>query len=83
MSNLWAKVNNFVATIFIYLQKEMIYLNLQELCIALSRSPSTLMTNFKRTQEAFAKKGIIITKQGEGKNAIYLITYEKEDINNA
>ena len=48
-------------------------MTLEELCKILNRSKSTLMTNFNRTQATFAKKGILIEKEGEGEKANYTI----------
>lgn len=48
-------------------------MTLEELCKILNRSKSTLMTNFNRTQIAFAKKGMLIKKEGEGEKANYTI----------
>lgn len=52
-------------------------MTLQEVAAALGKSLSTLQNNFPRTQEALAKRGIILTKWGWGKNAEYEIEYEK------
>lgn len=54
-------------------------MKLKELCEILNKSESTLMTNFSRTKNNLEKKGIILTKIGEGKNAEYFIQYKKED----
>lgn len=53
-------------------------MNLDELCQLLKKSPSTLMTNFVRTQQNLLKKGIVITKIGVGQKAEYYIEYKKE-----
>lgn len=53
-------------------------MTLQELCKFLGKSESTLKHAFPSTCKNLAKKGIIITKMGYGKNAEYFITY-KED----
>lgn len=50
-------------------------MTLQEVCKILGKSENTLKTNFKRTQENLAKKGIILTKEGIGPTAIYNISY--------
>ena len=56
-------------------------MTLQEVCKILGKSENTLITNFKRTKENLEKKGIILIKEGIGKNANYIIQYE-EDKNN-
>lgn len=52
-------------------------MTLTEVCRILGKSEITLITSFKRTQENLAKKGIILTKQGRGKQAIYNIEYKE------
>ena len=54
-------------------------MTLFELSEKLNKSPSTLMTNFKRTQENLKKKGIIVIKEGEGKNANYIMMEGKNN----
>lgn len=54
-------------------------MNITELCKRLGKSESTLLKNFTRTQINLAKKGIIIEKEGTGKNADYRLTYLEED----
>lgn len=54
-------------------------MTLDELCQILNRSRSTLMTNFTRTQQAFAKKGVVISKQGKGASATYSIKIENKE----
>lgn len=76
---------HFVETFFIYniktkLQEEL-NMTLQEVCKILGKSENTLITNFNRTKENLEKKGIILIKEGIGKNANYIIQY-KEDKNN-
>ena len=56
-------------------------MTLHEVCKILGRSESTLMTAFNRTKANLEKKGIILIKEGQGKNAQYFIEY-KEDKNN-
>ena len=53
-------------------------MTLQEVCRILGKSETTLITSFNRTQENLAKKGIILTKEGRGKKAIYNIKYKEE-----
>lgn len=53
-------------------------MTLQEVCKILGKSETTLITSFNRTQENLAKKGIILTKEGRGKKAIYNIKYKEE-----
>ena len=54
-------------------------MTLQEICKILGKSESTLINAFYRTQQNLAKKGIILTKTGRGKNANYSIKYEEDD----
>lgn len=54
-------------------------MNFFELCENLKLSPSTLMTNFKRTQRNLEKKGVIIIKEGEGQKAQYFIFKEEKE----
>lgn len=54
-------------------------MTLQEVCKILGKSETTLITSFSRTQANLAKKGIILTKEGRGKKAIYDIKYEEEN----
>ena len=53
-------------------------MTLQEVCKFLGKSETTLITSFNRTQENLAKKGILLTKKGRGKKAIYNIEYKEE-----
>lgn len=53
-------------------------MTLQEVCKILGKSETTLITSFNRTQQNLAKKGIILTKEGRGKKAIYNIEYKEE-----
>ncbi len=57
-------------------------MTLQEVCKVLGKSETTLIGSFNRTKNNLAKKGIILIKEGQGKNANYTIKY-KEDNNNA
>lgn len=54
-------------------------MTLQEVCKRLGKSESTLQNSFKRTQENLLKKGIVLTKEGIGKTAIYEITYLEDE----
>lgn len=45
----------------------------EELCSKLGVSASTIETNFPRTKERYLEKGIIIRKEGRGKNAEYFL----------
>ena len=54
-------------------------MTLEEVALQLGKSESTLKSNFVRTQKNLRKKGIILTKWGEGKNAEYEIEYEERD----
>lgn len=47
----------------------------QELAEALNISEVTIMSSFKRTQIAFEKRGIIISKKGRGDSAEYTLEY--------
>lgn len=53
-------------------------MTLHEVCKILGRSETTLITAFNRTKTNLEKKGIILIKEGIGKNAQYYIEY-KED----
>lgn len=54
-------------------------MTLQELCLILGKSESTLTSSFRRTQEILAKKKIYIRKIGTGKNADYQISYGEKN----
>lgn len=56
-------------------------MTLQEVCKILGKSETTLIGAFHRTQENLKKKGIILNKEGQGKNANYTIIYEENNIN--
>jgi len=56
-------------------------MTLQEVCKILGKSETTLIGAFHRTQENLKKKGIILTKEGIGKNADYTIIYEGDKQN--
>lgn len=56
-------------------------MTLQEVCKVLGKSESTIKNAFKRTQDNLAKKGIILTKEGTGKDAIYEISYAEDKQN--
>ena len=47
----------------------------QELAEALNISEVTIMSSFKRTQIAFEKRGILISKKGRGDSAEYTLEY--------
>ena len=53
-------------------------MTLQEAAKKLGKSENTLITNFNRTKNNLAKKGIILEKIGQGKEANYNIYYEGE-----
>ena len=57
-------------------------MTLQEICKILGKSETTLIGSFNRTKRNLEKKGIVLIKEGQGKNANYDIVY-KEDNNNA
>lgn len=46
-------------------------MTLQEVCKQLGKSETTLIASFNRTAANLKKKGIILTKTGQGKNANY------------
>lgn len=54
-------------------------MTLQEVCKILGKSETTLISSFNRTQNNLAKKGIILIKEGQGKNANYTIKYKEDD----
>lgn len=54
-------------------------MTLKEVALTLGKSESTLARNFPRTQANLRKKGILLMKWGEGKNAYYEIEYEALD----
>ena len=56
-------------------------MTLQEICKILGKSETTLISAFRRTQKNLRKKGIILIKKGEGRNANYTITYEGDSQN--
>ena len=56
-------------------------MTLKEVCKILGKSETTLTNAFNRTQENLRKKGIILLKDGIGKNANYTIIYEEIDKN--
>lgn len=56
-------------------------MTLQEVCKILGKSETTLISAFNRTQANLKKKGVILTKEGYGKNADYTITYEGDNEN--
>ena len=52
-------------------------MTLEEMAKELNRSPKTIYHNWERTVTTFAKKGIILTRWGWGKNIEYEIEYEE------
>lgn len=54
-------------------------MTLKEVAQILGKEPSTIYKNFFRTQKTLAKKGIILTKWGSGKDTEYEIEYEDLD----
>ena len=56
-------------------RKEKEIMTLSDLCEILCKSESTLRNQFPRTQEAYAKKGVIITREGKGDDADYTVTF--------
>lgn len=54
-------------------------MTLKEVCKILGKSETTMISAFNRTKENLAKKGIILTKIGIGKNADYTITYKENN----
>ena len=55
-------------------------MTLKEVCKVLGKSETTLITSFKRTQENLRKKGIILTKEGQGKKALLNMRIMKKRI---
>lgn len=53
-------------------------MTLEEACLQLNKTKSTLITNFTRTQKNLAKKGIILIKEGQGEKANYIIKHKEE-----
>ena len=51
-------------------------MTLQEVAKKLGKSEITLTTSFNRTKNNLAKKGIILEKIGQGKEAVYNIYYK-------
>jgi hypothetical protein len=56
-------------------------MTLHEVCKVLGKSETTLIASFNRTKANLEKKGIILIKEGIGRNAQYYIEY-KENKNN-
>lgn len=56
-------------------------MTLQEVCKVLGKSETTLIASFNRTKTNLEKKGIILIKEGIGKNAQYYIEYKKDKNN--
>jgi hypothetical protein len=54
-------------------------MTLKEVALTLGKSESTIQRNFARTQANLRKKGILLMKWGEGRNAEYEIEYEGLD----
>ena len=54
-------------------------MTLKQVALLLGKNESTLKRNFARTQANLKKKGIILMKWGEGKNAEYEVEYEALD----
>ena len=48
-------------------------MTLQEMCLLLGKSESTMKQKFKRTQENLAKKGFTLIKIGQGESADYQV----------
>ncbi len=53
-------------------------MTLQEVCQILGKSETTLIGSFNRTKKNLKKKGIVLIKNGQGKNADYQIIYEQK-----
>lgn len=54
-------------------------MTLREVAYLLGKSEKTIQKNLRRTQDTLRKRGIILTKWGEGKNAEYDLEYEERD----
>ena len=50
-------------------------MNIEEVSKLLNVSISSLETNFPKTKLKMEKKGIILNKEGRGKNAVYTVEY--------
>ena len=50
-------------------------MTLEEVSKELSLSPNTIKGHFKRTQDTLLKKGILLTKEGRGKETIYQVEH--------
>lgn len=57
-------------------------MTLQEVCKILGKSETTLIASFNRTKINLEKKGIILNKEGIGKNAQYYIQYKEDNKQN-
>lgn len=51
-------------------------MTLQEAALRLGKSESTLLRNFERTQKNLKKRGILLSKNGSGKDAEFEIEYD-------
>ena len=68
----WNALKENDSTTYDYLE------DMQEVCKILGKSETTLISAFNRTQANLRKKGIILTKEGQGKNANYTIINKPE-----
>lgn len=50
-------------------------MTLEEVAQELSLKPSTIKSHFKRTQETLLKKGILLERDGRGKEARFRISH--------
>ena len=50
-------------------------MTLEEVSKELSLSPNTIKGHFKRTQDTLLKKGILLTKEGRGKETVYQVEH--------
>ena len=50
-------------------------MTIDEFCLMINRSPSTVKTNWRRTQQALASHNIYVEKVGRGASAQYYICF--------
>lgn len=56
-------------------------MTLEEICKKLNLSENTIKHGFKRTQKNLIKKGLILIKEGYGKQSEYFLTISEEENN--
>ena len=50
-------------------------MTLSDIAELLGKSENTIQKSFNRTRDTLSKKGIIITKEGRGKDTDYTVTF--------